>query len=1271
MKLTGVYPGVDLVYYGSEGRLEYDFVVAPHADPNRIRFRVDGASLRTAGDGSLVAETPAGPLRFKAPVAYQQDSRRRPVASRYVLDGDDSVRFALGDYDRSRRLVIDPVLMFSTLLGGADADIPGSLAVDSSGAPYLAGVTYSRNFPTAGINEPNFSRNLQGLYDGYVAKLRADGTALAYSTYIGGDLLDIINCIAVDSRGAAYISGQTASYNFPLPATAFSRNRQGFSDAYILKLNPDGTLAWATLLGGAGDENGTGILVDSSFNTYLTGYTSSPNFPTTPNAAQRTYGGGASDSFALKIDPAGQVLIFSTYVGGRGEEEVSRIPTSDLPQLGFISSFAIARNAQGAVWLAGSTSTADLGEKAETAGRAYAGGATDIYLIRLSADGSKFEFITYLGGNAFDFLYALDLDTRGNPHVTGLTLSQNFPTTQNALHPRYLGGGSDGFLTRFQADNGSVNYSTFWGGQGEDSTGDLVVASNGDVYFAGSSNSRDFVVTSDAFDPGPPRGSRPFLAAVNAAGNGRLTSGFFGGPDAFSIRNVRLDGDGNILISGHASGPGFTTTLNASDPTFNGGAYDAFVAKFARLGAPGGPATPPVGGVCAYTLDPGILDLPGDPLVASVTVLTGPECAWTTSGNLPWVTILGARDRRGPGVVYVSVSANQDSARAGTIQIAGRDVTVRQARRDSGAGRTLTPVVTTVAGSGRRGVQGDDGPAARAEFAAVSGIAIDTRGSIFVADPETHVIRRVRPDGIIQAFAGIGTNGFSGDGGPAIRARMNEPAGMAVDAAGNLYFADRANRRIRRIAADGNITTIAGNGQAGSDGDDGPALQASFREPSQLIFDTAGNLYVSDAAANRIRRITPAGIITTYAGTGQPGFSGDDGPAAAARLTSPAGMAFDRQGNFYFADQLNHRIRRIDTRGVIRTVAGTGVAAWEGDNRPAVGAAFNSPFGLAFDNAGTLYVTDRENHRIRAIDAQGTITTFAGRGLGAFFGEDAPPAQTSWSFPSAITADAAGNLIVADPGNLRVRRIQFPLPPPPQTAIRAVLNTFSSQAVISGFSLASLFGENFVGASLTWDSAIVDGNLPVELGGIRVRINNRDAYVSFVSPGQINVLVPLDLTTGPVPVEVSGPNGRGAAQVFLSDVAPGLLTLRTGEQTSPLAQFADENVLVAPAGAIPERESRPAKAGDTVDLTATGLGLTDPIPPQGQVFTASYPLADLSRISVTIGGKPAAVVSAAMVSPGTFVVRVQIPEEAGSGFVPVQLQVRGVSAQSGLVLAVE
>ncbi len=1273
-----VYPGVDLVCYGNDGMLEYDLAVSPGADPSMIRFRVEGAeSVVLSPEGDLLLNTPAGPIRWQRPASYQTiRGARRVVPSSYSLAADGkTVGFQLAAYDRSQRLVIDPVLIFSTLIGGNDTEIFGKVAVDPSGNSYISGSTYSRNLPVNTLLPAG--RDLKGLYDGTVSKLNPAGTQLLYVTYIGGDDLDLVNAIAVDPRGAVYLAGPTSSRTFPLTDNAYSRRRSGFSDVFTVKLNPDGTLGYGTLFGGTGDENATEIKVDAQGSAYVVGFATAP-IPVTANAAQPNWGGGRSEAYIFRLNPEGTDLVYSTHFGGTGDEEPARSNAEVLPRITGSSNYGLAIDGQGTAWIAGSTTSTDLPLSATNVGR-YAGGATDIYLARLNPAGSQFTYVTYLGGSGLDIFSHLALDQQGNPHISAYTNSRNVPTTANALNKTFLGGEYDSLYIKVAADGASVLYSTYFGGQGEDFTFTLALTSTGEPILAGTTNSPNFPVTADSLEPGPPRRLTPFLSVLNAAGSQLLTSGFFGGSDAVQFVDVDLDPEGNIYLSGTAGGPGFTTTTGSADSTFNGGLYDLFVAKFAKLGAAtgGGPAPGPT--ACAFTLNPGILDLTGDAVVAEVAVRTGPDCEWQVSANLPWTNVIGVGQRRGSSVVYFNVAASPEGGRAGLVQIAGREFTIRQSRRDPGAGQVLTPIVSTLAGDGTRGPRTDAGPARSAQFGAISGIAFDNRGNLFISDAEQHIIRRVRPGGIIELWAGIvGIPAFTGDGGPAIQARLNEPEGLAVDTAGNLYVADKGNRRIRRITPEGVISTIAGNGQAGQtgqDGDDGPALQASFREPANLLIDGAGNVLVSDRGANRIRRIgATSRIVTTVAGTGQSGFGGDGGLAINARLISPAGMALDAQGRLYFSDQLNQRIRRVLANGNIETIAGNGIAAWGGDNRPAVDASLNAPYGVAFDRDGNLYINDRDNHRIRRVDARGIITHFAGDGNPGFLGDNVAPNVTRFSFPSSLVSDAAGNLVLADSGNgsLRVRKVTFPLPPPPVLAIGAVLNAFGSQAVISPLSLAAIYGDNFTAVTETWDASLAEGKAPEKLAGIGVLFNNRPAAVAFVSPKQINFLVPVDLSgAGPVPVIVTTPTSRGNATAFLTDASPGLVTLALAERNSVLARIDGEETLVAPAGAVEGRESRPARIGDTITLTATGLGLTNPLPAGGASLTEPLPLADLAALSVTVGGQAAVVVSADMTSLGIFTIRLQIPEVAGAGYQPLILRVNSQPAQSGLVLALE
>ena len=332
-----------------------------------------------------------------------------------------------------------------------------------------------------------------------------------------------------------------------------------------------------------------------------------------------------------------------------------------------------------------------------------------------------------------------------------------------------------------------------------------------------------------------------------------------------------------------------------------------------------------------------------------------------------------------------------------------------------------TGTITTVAGTGPRGFGGDGGLAVQAQLDRPTGVAVDSSGNLYVADSGNYRIRKIDSTGMITTVAGTGEYGFGGDGGPAVQAQFARPAGVTVDSSGNLYIADRNNHRIRKVDSTGMITTVAGTGQSGFGGDGGPAVQAQFARPTGVAVDSSGNLYIADRNNHRIRKVDSTGMITTVAGTGQSGFSGDGGPAVQAQLRFPAGVEVDSSGNLYIADRNNHRIRKVDSAGMITTVAGTGEYGFGGDGGPAIQAQLRVPAGVAVDSAGNLYIADSSNYRIRKVDSNGTITTIAGmgqRGFGEDGGDGGPAIQAHIS-PTGVAADGAGNIYIIDSGAIR------------------------------------------------------------------------------------------------------------------------------------------------------------------------------------------------------------------------------------------------------------
>ena len=331
-------------------------------------------------------------------------------------------------------------------------------------------------------------------------------------------------------------------------------------------------------------------------------------------------------------------------------------------------------------------------------------------------------------------------------------------------------------------------------------------------------------------------------------------------------------------------------------------------------------------------------------------------------------------------------------------------------------------VITTFAGTGTTGYSGDGSAATAARISGPNGVAVDGSGNIYIADTFNYRVRKVDTAGVITTVAGTGTAGYSGDGSAATAARISGPNGVAVDGSGNIYASDASNNRIRKVdAATGNISTAAGGG---SIGDGGAAVSARLNFPYGAALDRAGNIYIADTDNQRIRKVDTAGVITTVAGTGTDGDGGDGGPAASAQLNYPRSVALDAAGNLYIADRDNHRIRKVDTAGNISTAAGTGTPGRGGDGGPADAAQLRFPSGAALDTAGNIYIADTFNQRIRKVDTAGVITTVAGRGAPGFgLGDGIPAISTQLFYPHSVALDGAGNLYIADTFNHNIRKV--------------------------------------------------------------------------------------------------------------------------------------------------------------------------------------------------------------------------------------------------------
>jgi hypothetical protein len=559
VRYQDVYPGIDLIYHGSWGQVEYDFVVAPGADPKSIRVAFPRvAGVRIDSQGKLVLNAGGGELRFHKPVVYQDGlGGRQFVEGAYLLDASKQVRFQIGHYDARKPLVIDPVLSYSTYLGGSGDDFGYGIAVDSAGNAYITGQTVSTNFPTANPVQP---ANAGGI-DAFVAALDPTGSTLLYSTYLGGSGEDVGYGIGVDSAGNAYVTGWTKSTNFPTANPFQPAYGGGFYDAFVTALDHTGSvLLYSTYLGGNDVDVGFGIAVDSAGNAYVTGYTGSNNFPTA-NPLQPTNGG--IDAFVTKLDATGSMLLYSTYLGGSDGDY----------------GYGIALDGAGSAYVTGVT----LSTNFPTANPVQPanGGSQDAFVAEINPTGATLLFSTYLGGSGDDGGYGIAVSA-GKAYVTGWTDSTNFPTA-NPLQPTYGGGVYDAFVTALDPTRSTLLYSTYLGGNAYDRGGGIGVDSAGNAYVVGDTTSTNFPVA-NPLQPTFGGLTDAFVAELDSTGSTLLYSSYLGGAFVDLGYGIAIDSAGNAYVTGRTLSHDFPTA-NPLQPTNAGGA-DTFVAKLTQFSSP-------------------------------------------------------------------------------------------------------------------------------------------------------------------------------------------------------------------------------------------------------------------------------------------------------------------------------------------------------------------------------------------------------------------------------------------------------------------------------------------------------------------------------------------------------------------------------------------------------------------------------------------------------------------------------------------------------------
>jgi len=599
VRYAQVYPGVDLVFYGNQRQLEYDFVAAPGADVRKIQMQFSGArrlELRSGGDLAIVGQH--GEVSFHKPVVYQQgNGERKEVPGRFTLLAGNKVGFAVGAYDRTQPLIIDPVLAYSTYLGGSNGDAASAIAVDSEGNAYVTGYTGSTNFPVTRGAFQTSNKLLQ--IDGglpFVSKLNASGTKLIYSTFLGGTGItvpgtiygDVTHGIAVDKEGNAYIAGGTYSLDFPVTAHAFQKKQRALGtglNGFLTKLNPQGDdLVYSTYLGGTYFDQAQSVALDAAGNAYVAGTAGSADFPVTSgafqtkNLAAKKYGVAG---FITKFNATGNALIYSTFLGGALSG--NQYGPADGVK-------AIAVDNSGSAYVTGSATSIDFpvtGGAFQTKNASAATNGGNAFVTKLNPEGTAIDYSTYLGGRGFtkfdeygDLGMAIAVDRSGYAYVAGQSYSPDFPVTGEALQRKNLGSShsaTNAFVTKLNQTGSDLVYSTFLGGTGYfseyyqcywgDTAYGIAVDEEGNAYVAGTALSPNFPVSKGAFQTvnqaAHGGGANGFVTMLNPEGSKLLYSTYLGGNLYDTLAGLAIDEAGGIYVAGFAASSDFPVTQHA------------------------------------------------------------------------------------------------------------------------------------------------------------------------------------------------------------------------------------------------------------------------------------------------------------------------------------------------------------------------------------------------------------------------------------------------------------------------------------------------------------------------------------------------------------------------------------------------------------------------------------------------------------------------------------------------------------------------------------
>jgi PKD repeat protein len=570
-----IYPGVDLVYYGNQRQLEYDFVIAPGANPNAIRLNLTGSrQVRIDKQGDVLIRVGSKDLRLGAPNVYQEDGgKRHAVSGKWLQSRRHQLRFDLGAYDHSKALIVDPTLtlVYSTFLGGSLADVGAAVAVDSLDHAYIAGYTGSADFPSTpnAVQATCHGCTGTGTNNAFIAEIDLTGPTVVYATFLGGSNGDAAFGIAVDSNGDAFVVGTANSTNFPtmnpFQAACAGGCANGNSDSFVTEIGAGGgSLVFSTYLGGTGKEKGNAIALDASGNVYVAGSTSSTDFYNT-NGYQTSNGGG-TDAFVTKFNSSGSALLYSTYLGGTLDDEA----------------YAIAVDSSNSAYVAGVTYSSNFPTASPL--QSTNGGNGDGFVTKFNSAGSALAYSTFLGGSALDQVNGIALDSANNVYVVGNTASTNFPTKSayQASCASCASGTSDAFVTKINTSGSALVYSTYLGGTGLDLGNSIAVDSLGETFVGGQTSSIDFPTANSSYSVNSCNGctNSAFVTEFDVAGDALVFSTYLGGTAAQSANAIAVDPNGEAVVTGATSSTDFPTTSNKTQPAYGGGTDDAFITEF-------------------------------------------------------------------------------------------------------------------------------------------------------------------------------------------------------------------------------------------------------------------------------------------------------------------------------------------------------------------------------------------------------------------------------------------------------------------------------------------------------------------------------------------------------------------------------------------------------------------------------------------------------------------------------------------------------------------